>query len=111
MRFALSNGWKMAVLAALVSAGGLAASSTAASAHYVTTRCDEDGDHCWVMRCDDDGDDCVRIRSYDRDSYYRQNYRPRPRWVCDGDGDRCHWVYGGGYYAQPHVGFRFGWHD
>jgi len=110
MRFSLSNGLKLTAMAAIVSLGGLAASTTAASAHYTTTRCDEDGDHCQVLRCDDDGDDCVAIRSYDRDSYYRGYRQPRARWVCDGDGDRCHWVYGG-YYARPHVGVSFGWHD
>lgn len=111
MKFVLSNGWKMAALAAVASLGWLAAGSSAALADYTTTRCDADGDHCWVMRCEDDGDDCVRIRSYDRDSYYRGYDRPRARWVCDGDGDRCHWVYGGGYYERPHVGFSFGWGD
>ncbi len=105
MKYVLTNGWKIAALAAVVSLGGLAASSSAALADYTTTQCDSDGDHCYVVRCEDDGDDCVRIRSYDRDSYYRA--RPRGRWVCDGDGDRCHWV----DYDRPHAGFSFGWHD
>ena len=98
---------RAAGLAGFLAVAALAASATAASAHYTTTRCDNDGDRCWVMRCDDDGDDCYRVRSYAR--HYD---RPRPRWVCDDwDGDDCHWVYPRRHYARPRVGLRFGWGD
>lgn len=95
---------KTGTLAALVGLGLVAASP--ALAHYTTTRCDHDGDRCWRVVCEDDGDDCRRV-SYDNDynrgtynSYYRGYYRndsyDRDRyrhWVCDSDGDRCHWSY------------------
>lgn len=105
---------KTTALAALFGLGFIAASP--ALAHRVYTRCDNDGDRCWRVVCDDDGDDCRRTSSYsngyhsyyngyrsynnnyynnngyyDRDrSYYNGGYR---RWVCDSDGDRCHWSY------------------
>lgn len=107
----LSVAMKSAALAGALGLAGLAASTTAASAHYRTTRCY--GDHCRVLRCDNDGDDCYAIRSYWRGDYdrgwHRAYWRHHRRWVCDDDGDRCHWQYGRHY--RPHLGISFGWHD
>lgn len=85
----------------------LVGSATGAAAHYTTTQCDRDGDHCWVIGCDDDGDDCHPISDY---------YRPlwdhhRPHWVCDWDGDDCHWTRDRYNDDPPRIGFSFGWHD
>lgn len=94
---------KMMALAAVAGIGLAGAASNSALADY--TQCDRDGDHCWR----------VHTGYYDRDDYYR-GYRPydsgyygynyNRRWVCDEDGDNCHWAYG--YYSRPHVGFSFG---
>jgi hypothetical protein len=103
---------KTTALAGLFGLGFLAASP--ALAHRVYTRCDSDGDRCYRVVCDDDGDDCRRTSSYngyynngyynngyrsyynsynsDRYNRYYNNYGYR-RWVCDSDGDRCHWSY------------------
>lgn len=110
MRLTISNGLKTATLAALLGLGGLMATAPGAAAHYTTTRCDGDGDHCWRVRCDDDGDDCVRVRSYYGDRY-RTYDRPRARWVCEDDGDGCHWVYPRAYDHRAHFGIGIGWHD
>jgi hypothetical protein len=105
MRF--SNSLKTAALAGLFGVGLIAASSPAL-ADRVYTRCDRDGDRCWRVVCDNDGDQCQRYRInngyynnnyyrynryYDNDynNYYNNNYGRR--WVCDSDGDRCHWSY------------------
>lgn len=86
-----------------------AATATVASAHYTYTQCDRDGDRCWRVRCDNDGDECRRVDNYYRGSSY---YSHRPyyhnynrQWVCDRDGDDCHWS----YYGRPGVSFGFGW--
>lgn len=99
---------KTAAFTGLVALGFVAAAP--AYAHYSYTRCDRDGDSCRRVVCDNDGDDCRSYmmhsnyyggwrngwrRSYDRDrrydrGYYRSGYR---RWVCDWDGDDCHWTY------------------
>ncbi|HKD23034.1 MAG TPA: hypothetical protein VKB71_13545, partial [Rhizomicrobium sp.] len=69
------------------------------------TRCDSDGDRCYRVHCDWDGDNCYRESSYNnyynRDYYHRYNrgyyggyyggYHDR-RYVCDADGDDCHWT-------------------
>ncbi|MDE2183679.1 MAG: hypothetical protein KGJ78_11730 [Alphaproteobacteria bacterium] len=35
---------------------------------------------------------------YDRDGYYNRHDSDRDRrWVCDADGDDCHWEYRQGY--------------
>ena len=109
MRLGLFNGLEMVALAALLGVGGLAATATTASAHYVTTRCDDDDDRCGAVICDDDGDDCEPAPAYR--SWDRGERRPRAHWVCDDDGERCHWAYGSGYVARPYFGFDFGWHD
>ncbi|MDE2183678.1 MAG: hypothetical protein KGJ78_11725 [Alphaproteobacteria bacterium] len=95
---------KTGTMAALVGLAVTAASP--ALAHYTTTRCDRDGDRCWRVVCENDGDDCRRTNSYndyDRNyysgynrGYYNSRYYDRDRyrhWVCDSDGDRCHWSY------------------
>ena len=118
MTFKLSNTVKSAALAGALGLAGLAATATTASAHYTTTRCD--GDRCEVLRCDYDGDGCYTVSSYYRDDYgYRRDNDndsySRARWVCDDDGDDCHWVYGNGYYDHPHshahIGIGLGFHD
>ena len=112
MTFRLSNTVKTAALAGVLGLAGVAASGTAASAHYIQTRCY--GDHCRVVRCDNDGDDCYTIRAFYRGDRYDRDWRWRHRrhWVCDRGGDDCHWVYGRRYWHRgPHFGVNFGWHD
>jgi hypothetical protein len=98
------NIFASAAFAALLGAGALAANTTPAAAAYLSHRCDANG--CWTVRCDDDGDYCRRVCHYAPSSYYRgngfyignswhsydrDNYRRH--WVCDPDGDDCHWSY------------------
>jgi hypothetical protein len=54
-------------------------------------RCDADGDHCVRVTCDRDGDECWRQSRY----YNNGIYRHEGRWVCDSNGDRCHYQYNG----------------
>ena len=116
MTWARANSLKTGAFAALLGLAGLAATTTAASAHYTTTRCDRDGDRCVVLRCDNDGDRCYRIRAYHR---YRHRYHHygrgyyygvhRRHWVCDDDGDRCRRVR---YHDRPaHIGIWYRWGD
>jgi hypothetical protein len=107
----ISKALKTAALAGLFGLGALGAVSSPAEAHRVYTRCDSDGDRCWRVVCDNDGDDCrrygvdttYRYRDYlnnygyygngygdTYDRYYRRGQR---RWLCDRDGDDCHWTY------------------
>ena len=60
-------------------------------------RCDADGDHCVRVTCDRDGDNCWRQSEY----YKNKIYRHRGRWVCDSEGDRCHYEYTGRKW-NPH---------
>ena len=80
-----------------------------ASADTIETRCSGYGD-CYRVRCDDYHEDCVRMGYYNS-GYYNNGYR---RWVCDADGDDCHWVYDNGYhyrhYYYDHPGVSFGFH-
>lgn len=98
--------------------GALSISTTPALADQVRTQCDREGDFCWRVACDWDGD-CHRIpgsgyhragyfnRGYYggngyyghyRNDYYRNDYGNNGRrWVCDRDGNDCHWTYGGDY--------------
>ncbi|HWA30574.1 MAG TPA: hypothetical protein VG867_05735 [Rhizomicrobium sp.] len=99
-----------AAVAALLGAGAFAASTSPAAA-YDTQRCDAYG--CWTDHCEWDSG-CHRIpgsyyerhRYYSPSGYYRSNgyydgnrwvpYRRdnyHRRWVCDVDGDDCHYVY------------------
>jgi hypothetical protein len=105
MRF--SKNLKTTALAGLFGLGVAAATTGPAVAHQAYTRCDRDGDHCVRVICDDDGDRCRTYNTsyygydnnyynryynryrYDR-GYYNSGYR---HWVCDSDGDRCHWSY------------------
>lgn len=61
-------------------------------------RCDADGDHCVRIKCDYDGDRCWKESEYARKEHYR---RPG-RWVCNSDGDRCHYEYTGRRWNPVH---------
>src|SRR5689334_24752170 len=80
---------------AVIALGAIGFSVTPASAHYVTTRCDRDGDSCYRVICDDDGDDCRRVSSYPRYGYDRlyRYYHPN---------------YGGSYWSGYGSGNEFG---
>lgn len=105
----LANLIRSAIYASALGLVSLAGSATTASAHYLTTRCDRDGDRCWVLRCDDDGDDCYRVRAYERDAD-RWYSRPRGHWACDEDGYDCRWVEER-QYRRPNYALTFGWDD
>ncbi len=98
-----ANLLKSAAVAGVLTLGGIAASAVPASADTIETRCNGYGD-CYRVRCDDWHNDCVRMGYYRSDYYHRDR-----RWVCDADGDDCHWAYYGDrdYYYGPHVGFGF----
>lgn len=87
----LSNAIRTAAASVILGLTSATLFAVPASAHYLTTRCDRDGDRCWVIRCDDDGDDCRTVREYGPD-YDRWGYRGSGHWACDSDGDRCQWV-------------------
>lgn len=115
MRF--SGNLKTAALAGLFGLGFLAAAPSAAQSDGI--RCDRDGDRCWRVICDNDGDYCQRVnvnaeyyanryrfnyndyydRTYgngysDNGNYYSNGHYGHDRsWVCDRDGDDCHWSY------------------
>lgn len=91
-------------LAVVLTAGGLIAIASSATAHNVATRCDWRG--CVRIVCENNGNRCYRD---DRDSYderygdgyrrYREGYydreseyQPRRGWRydCDADADNCH---------------------
>lgn len=102
-----SNLLKGAAAAGLLALGAIGASAVPASADTIETRCSGYGD-CYRVRCDDWHQDCVRM------GYYRSDYdRPGRRWVCDADGDNCHWAYSDYYrdhYYYDHPGVSFGFH-
>lgn len=100
----LSRKLKMTILAGVAGIGLAGAVATSALADY--TQCDRDSDRCWRVH--------TGFYDYDRDYhrynssyYYGGNYYSGRRWVCDTDGDDCHWSYYG-YRARPHIGFSFG---
>jgi hypothetical protein len=99
-----SNLLKGAALAGLLGLGGLGATAIPASADTIETRCNGFGD-CYRVRCDDWHQDCVRM-GYERSEYY---YNSGRRWICDADGEDCHWAYYGDhrYYDRPGVSFGF----
>lgn len=81
----LSRTLKALPVAALLGIGLAGASALPASADTVRTRCY--GDDCYRVRCDDWGFDCVNI------GYEAPAVRPfHSRWVCDANGDDCHWA-------------------
>ena len=85
MLLTVSKVLKTAAVAALLGVGLAGAGATSASADTIRTRCV--GDDCYRVRCNDFGFDCVSI------SYEAPAYRPfRSRYVCDADGDYCHWT-------------------
>ncbi len=100
-----SNLLKGAAVAGLLGLGALGASAVPASADTIETRCNGFGD-CYRVRCDDWHQDCARV-GYERSDYYHGGRR----WVCDADGDDCHWSYSNsyynGYYDRPGVNFGF----
>jgi len=101
-----SNLLKGAAVAGLLGLGALGASALPASADTIETRCNGFGD-CYRVRCDDYHEGCVRIGYYSS-GYYSPGYR---RWVCDADGDNCHWAYhDGSYHYYEHPGVSFGFH-
>lgn len=80
---------------AIIALGAVGTTIAPASAHYITTRCDRDGDSCYRVVCDDDGDDCHRISSYSRYGYDRRyGYSRRG--------------YGGSYWSGYGSGNQFG---
>lgn len=101
-----ANLLKGVAAAGLLTLGALGASATPASADSIETRCNGFGD-CYRVRCDDWHQDCVRIGYY-RSDYYGSNRR----WVCDADGDDCHWAYYGSRYYRDYdrPGVSFGFH-
>jgi len=100
-----SNLLKGAAGAGLLVLGALGASATPASADSIETRCNGFGD-CYRVRCDDWHQDCVRV-GYSRSDYYGSNRR----WVCDADGDDCHYAYYGDRYRDyDRPGVSFGFH-
>ena len=100
-----SNLLKGAAVAGLLGLGALGASTVPAAADTIETRCSGFGD-CYRVRCDDYHEDCVRIGYYSS-GYYNNGYR---RWVCDSDGDNCHWAYYRDRYDYDHPGLSFGFH-
>jgi len=96
----VSNLLKGAAVAGLLGLGAIGATAVPASADTIETRCNGFGD-CYRVRCDDWHEDCVRI------GYERSYYSSGRRWVCDADGDNCHYAYYGErhYYDRPGVSF------
>ncbi len=91
MLLTVSRALTTAAMAALLGAGLAGASATSASADTIKTRCSDEG--CYRVRCNDFGFDCVNI-GYEEHYIYRPY---RSRWVCDADGERCHWARYYGY--------------
>ena len=109
----LSRVVQSAAASGVLTLGLLAASASPASA-YTRTKCDSDGDYCWRVSCTY-YDDCHPIdgSGYYRNDYYRRyhrysggyggyyggyhsgydRYHSDRRYVCDRDGDDCHWSY------------------
>lgn len=89
MLLTMSRALKTAAVAALLGVGLAGAGATSASAEIIKTQCF--GDDCYRVRCDDWGFDCVRTGYIDRD--YDRGYRAyRSRYICDADGEYCHWT-------------------
>ncbi|HWU26921.1 MAG TPA: hypothetical protein VN154_11025 [Rhizomicrobium sp.] len=96
----ISNSTKILAAVGAIGLAGLFAGTSAASARTFTS-CDSDGDNCVRVHCDWNGGNCWREPLYrNRDFYYRYDYYNRGdyggmaydrHWVCDGDGDNCHW--------------------
>ncbi len=73
---AFSSTLKRGAFLALAAVGAIGAGVAPASAHYYTTRCDNDGDRCYRVVCDNDGDTCHRTGygSYYGSGYYGRTY-------------------------------------
>ncbi|MBV9330766.1 MAG: hypothetical protein JOZ55_04360 [Alphaproteobacteria bacterium] len=97
---------RSAAVTGVLAVGLMGASALPASADSIQTRCNYG--ECYRVRCDDWGRDCVRMGYYNSDYY-----RGRRHWVCDYDGEGCHWAYNDGYryydrdryYDRPAVSF------
>jgi hypothetical protein len=97
----ISTTLKGAALASILGVAAVVGGAKIASAETYT-RCSADGD-CVREHCDAFGNDCWREHVYYRDYRDRDAYHPYFRgyyggygdrhWVCDADGDDCHWVY------------------
>lgn len=91
------------LLAGIATLGGTVALSTPASAHYLSTRCDRDGDDCYRVVCDDDGDDCRTVGHFHRDY--------RPSWgMYSYPGNSGIYFGGPGIYGRPY-GYGYGYGD
>ena len=92
---------KQVLVACIASLASAAAFSAPASAHYMSTRCDRDGDDCYRVVCDDDGDDCRTVDHFHRDY--------RPNWgMYSYPGSGGAYFGSGGYYGRPY-GYGYGW--
>lgn len=91
------------LFAGIATLGGAIAFSVPASAHYMSTRCDRDGDDCYRVVCDDDGDDCRTVGHFHRDY--------RPGWSVYAYPGSSGFYFGDrGYYDRPY-GYRFRWRN
>jgi hypothetical protein len=86
MLHSVSNVLKGSALAALIGIGLASAGTTPAAADTLKTRCY--GGQCYRLQCNDFGYDCVRVAYLGNVGFLRH----RDRYVCDADGDECHWV-------------------
>ena len=68
--------WRAAAIIAATATGVLGGTSSTASARYITTHCDRNGEGCYKVRCDDDGDNCRRVTRNSEDYDRRWNQRP-----------------------------------
>lgn len=99
----IANFFKRKALLALVAVGAVASFAAPASAHYVTSRCDWDGDDCYRVVCDDDGDDCRAI------SHYRQYNRPA--WGGWSNNGGVGFYFDQGFDGRDRNGYRnHGWY-
>ncbi len=96
---------KFLVAAALIGLGAAGAASVPARAEVIRNNCV--GDDCVRLRCNDWGDDCVRIGFYRRGEFGDVYVRYRSRYVCDDDGEFCHWTRVPVYYDDRDFGDNY----
>ena len=91
-----SNSLKTAAVLAVLGGGAMIAGAMPASADSYRSDCM--GNDCVRLQCDDWGNDCVRVGYFHRSE---RAYAPyHARYVCDADGDDCHWVRTPVYYED-----------